>query len=158
MAILEWVMPGNFAQLLHTNTALIGSLTGFLSHRLYFGRGNPHKKDQSARRIIDVLFTCHLLLTSYFVKTDGCSGGLKLSAAFAFFFYLGLFGTLVVYRLWFHPLRKFPGPFWGKVTGFYGLYLARNARYVWETEKLMEEYGVDFLRFSEYRPNSLNTA
>ncbi|PHH91254.1 hypothetical protein CDD83_1171 [Cordyceps sp. RAO-2017] len=60
---------------------------------------------------------------------------------------LGLLGSLyvakAVYRLYFHPLSKFPGPKIAAVTHLYEFYhdVVRNGMYIWEIEKMHEVYG-----------------
>jgi hypothetical protein len=48
-----------------------------------------------------------------------------------------------IYRLWFHPLRKIPGPKLAAITHLYELYFdaIKGGRYLWEIERLHEEYG-----------------
>ncbi|KAF2141924.1 uncharacterized protein K452DRAFT_249623, partial [Aplosporella prunicola CBS 121167] len=58
---------------------------------------------------------------------------------------LSLTVCTLVYRAFFHRLRKFPGPFPAKLTKFYGVWLSRNNQYHFEVEKLHEKYG-DVLR------------
>ena len=42
----------------------------------------------------------------------------------AIFSVIALFAVLKgLYNRYLHPLRKFPGPFWGSVTDFYKLYV-----------------------------------
>ena len=43
------------------------------------------------------------------------------AAAFWIAYFLGLFGSIVRYRLWSHPLKSFPGPTWAKITGFWSI-------------------------------------
>jgi len=51
--------------------------------------------------------------------------------------------SLVVYRRFFHPLAKIPGPFWPAVTYLYGFYhnLYRVGHFYTEIEKMHEQYG-----------------
>jgi hypothetical protein len=59
---------------------------------------------------------------------------------------LGIFCSMAVYRIFFHSIRKVPGPFWAGLTRFYALYLsAKNVQYHVEITKMHEKYG-DFIR------------
>ncbi|KAJ4379418.1 hypothetical protein N0V86_005463 [Didymella sp. IMI 355093] len=60
-----------------------------------------------------------------------------------------------VYRLYFHPLAKFPGPFWAKLSTFPAWWHSKNQdRHLWHLS-LQEQYGPEY----RYAPNSvcLNT-
>ncbi|KAF2761963.1 cytochrome P450 [Pseudovirgaria hyperparasitica] len=61
-------------------------------------------------------------------------------------------GGLVIYRLWFHPLSKYPGPFLAKVTDWYSAYHAWKGDRHLEFWRCHEQYG-QFVRFG---PNSLS--
>lgn len=61
-------------------------------------------------------------------------------------FFLGVFASMTIYRLFFHRIRRFPGPFAARISRFYALYLsAKNIQYHVELEKLHDQYG-DFVR------------
>lgn len=48
----------------------------------------------------------------------------------------------VVYRLYFHPLAKFPGPFWAKLSTFPAWWHSKNQdRHLWHLS-LQEQYGM----------------
>lgn len=53
--------------------------------------------------------------------------------------------SLVVYRRWFHPLSKIPGPFFASITHFYivkfNLFSGRSQFYL-QIEKLHQKYGM----------------
>lgn len=53
-----------------------------------------------------------------------------------------LLGT-VLYRLFFHPLAKFPGPKLAASTALYeGYYdVVKGGRYVWRVKEMHEKYG-----------------
>jgi hypothetical protein len=51
-----------------------------------------------------------------------------------------LIGT-VIYRLWFHPLAQYPGPFWARITAIPAWWHTRNQyRHLWLLS-LQEKYG-----------------
>lgn len=62
-------------------------------------------------------------------------------------FYLGLFVlwrlSIVIYRRYFHPLAKIPGPFLPAVTSIYEYYHnhIRKGQYYRQIEKLHQKYG-----------------
>ncbi|KAK1754460.1 cytochrome P450 [Echria macrotheca] len=57
----------------------------------------------------------------------------------------------IIYLLYFHPLAKFPGPFWAKVTSVYGSYYAWKGDTHLDMMRVHEKYG-DFVR---YTPDTL---
>ncbi|KAI1927821.1 hypothetical protein LOZ39_003991 [Ophidiomyces ophidiicola] len=54
----------------------------------------------------------------------------------------------VVYRVWFHPLAKYPGPFWAKVTDAYGSYHAWKGDLHLDMWKCHLKYGDKSLKLS----------
>lgn len=61
-------------------------------------------------------------------------------------FHTGLFTSLVLYRLFFHRLHKFPGPVGAKVSRFYSVSkTVKNVTYYRELAEMHEQYG-DFIR------------
>ncbi|KKY13964.1 putative cytochrome p450 [Diplodia seriata] len=60
---------------------------------------------------------------------------------FSLVFLSTLVTSTIIYRLFFHRLRKFPGPLGAKISKFYSLYLSRKIQYHFEVEKLHQQYG-----------------
>lgn len=61
-------------------------------------------------------------------------------------FFSGLGISVVVYRLFFHPLRRFPGPVLARLTKLYGTWLAgKESMYHKELQVMHDKYG-DFVR------------
>ncbi|KAI0023292.1 isotrichodermin C-15 hydroxylase [Xylariomycetidae sp. FL0641] len=60
--------------------------------------------------------------------------------------------SLVVYRLYFHPLAKYPGPFWAKMTDAYQLYHAWKGDRHLEFWRMHERYG----KIVRFGPNSVS--
>lgn len=66
-------------------------------------------------------------------------------------FACGLVGSLLVYRVFFHRLRRFPGPLPAKVSRFYAMSKAAETKQSHLfLERLHEEYG-DFVRVGACR-------
>jgi cytochrome P450 len=52
--------------------------------------------------------------------------------------------VLVVYRRYFHPLAKYPGPFWNSVSGFPAAFSLLRGRFPFENKQNHEKYGPVF--------------
>lgn len=55
--------------------------------------------------------------------------------------------ALVVYRLYFHPLSKFPGPKLAAATRLYDFYYSvlKDGMFTWQLEKMHKKYGLSSL-------------
>lgn len=94
------------------------------------------------------LIVCSLLGLFYAYQLAGASTVESLSEVtrISIAFTSGLLLSIGAYRVVFHRLRRFPGPFPAKFTKFYGLSLAaKNVQYQEELSLLHQEFG-DFVR------------
>jgi hypothetical protein len=105
---------------------------------------------------IDVVwdFKIWLLLKSYatglgalllaFVITLGYSplSAMATTIYVAASFNVGVISSMLIYRLFFHRLRKFPGPFWAKISRFYPVYISKKSmQYFLDLQELHRTYG-----------------
>lgn len=49
-----------------------------------------------------------------------------------------------IYRLYFHPLAKFPGPKVAALTGWYEAYhdMYRRGMFIWKIQEMHDKYGM----------------
>jgi hypothetical protein len=90
------------------------------------------------------------LSLSYFLVASGRVATMSEALSDTFSLYTIYFGTLftsiIVYRAFFHRLRKFPGPFMARITNFYNVAITTpKIRYFIEVEKIHKQYG-DYVR------------
>lgn len=57
----------------------------------------------------------------------------------------------MLYRLYFHPLARYPGPFLAKISDMYGVWHSMMGRLHIETEKGHRKYGLLSPFFSSIR-------
>ena len=131
---------------LPSKAPLLAASAGVLSHNVYFKFG---ERDFEGHLIISKLMTLQAVVTGYLINKHGLSWAtLNLSANFAACFLAGVFTSIIIYRIFFHPLAHFKGPFWAKVSDAIGLYYSRDGRYTWEMEKIATSYEDEFIRIS----------
>ena len=113
---------------------------GVASHLLYFIRGDHNR--YAHRWITRALtgITALALVVLYLEKFDYVRAAI-LTSLFAPSYFAGLYTSISLYRLFFHPLRRFPGPFWARLSNLYHLYIIRKSDNYLVMQKLHEKYG-----------------
>lgn len=128
----------------------LAALTGAAAHALYFVRG---RHDHYALVTAVAHAGAGTLLAAVAVAQRGLVAGLGLALVLSACYTGALFGSIAVYRLFLHPLARFPGPVAARLTKFYGPWIARNGRMHWEHSRLIAEYG-PIVRIGEMNPAS----
>lgn len=125
----------------------IASLTGVGAHLGFFIRGEWHN---STPQIV----LAHLILASSIFYFLNIVSPTILSAyvyllKLATSYFLGLFTSMTIYRLYFHATAHFPGPKLAAVTKFWHIFHIRDSRNFLFQQKLHEKYGT-FVRTGEF--------
>lgn len=102
-----------------------------------------------APKIIAFYLVATILLWIRCIFTAGALQGTLKAGTISSLYFLGLFSSITVYRLFFHRLSRFPGPFAAKITKLYGPWLSRNGKMHIEHIKLFEKYG-DIVRIGKH--------
>ncbi|KAJ0423676.1 cytochrome P450 [Aspergillus carlsbadensis] len=128
------------------------SLAGVISHLAIFIRGDWDKHTPSIVKFYAaaeavVLVLVRTLLTSGLYNSIFCVLVLNIG------YFLGLFGSIGLYRACFHPLRSFRGPLLAKLSTFWSAReTARNYRFHVMIDEMHRTYG-DFVRI---RPREIS--
>lgn len=126
-------------------TVLITSLVaGVTSHLAFFRIGEHHL--YSSRYFLTAItaFAISNIVQSYFFQLSSRDAALR-SLAIATSYFGGLYSSLLIYRIIFHPLRKVPGPLGCKVSSaWFATYVSRQDAFR-QLFKLHKKYG-QFLR------------
>lgn len=113
---------------------------GVASHLLYFIRGDhneyAHRWITRSLTGISVLAGAVFHLTRYKAVPTAVMTGL-----FAGSYFTALFTSIGLYRVLFHPLRKFPGPAWAPLSNIGHAYHIRNSDNYFRIRELHEKYG-----------------
>lgn len=130
---------------LDSNSAhLVAILTGVFLHIAVFSRGEwdlevPKLCGRFA--LLEVLSVAAIKLL-HEDKSYPLSNAISTVMWLGAYVILGLVGSMAVYRLYFHRLRRFPGPFWAGLSNFYVTSLSvKNLHLNEEVEKLHAQYG-----------------
>lgn len=121
--------------------ALLSVSSGVLTHNLIFRHG---EWDVASPRLV-LVYLSTLLVTLLAVTPHSYESFKEITAYFSCHI-AGIYGSMLIYRAYFHRLDNFPGPFWARLTNFYVTRLTtRRLQLYQEVEKLHEKYG-DYVR------------
>ncbi|THC90909.1 hypothetical protein EYZ11_009626 [Aspergillus tanneri] len=114
-------------------------LAGILSHTAYFVHGEHHLY---AVRYLSVFILVFSALTLW-IYSHGQSLKLSLNQAtgIGLEYFLGLYSSLVLYRIFFHRLNRFPGPFAARISGLWLSWRFRRRDGCFQLQKLHDRYG-----------------
>lgn len=126
---------------------VVSALSGVASHIVFFIHG---ELDSIARQILfGLLFTPASILAIFFSLGIPFLQASATTATIWGSFLSGLTTSIIAYRWFFHPLRKFPGPAMARTTKWWGAMKAANSyQHHYEVQKLHDKYG-DFVRIGE---------
>jgi hypothetical protein len=125
-----------------STTAIIAATIGVASHLGYFIHGEHHKYSHRYLAIFAlspaILFFGLLRITDH----TPTSVLLKTTAVATFSYFAALITSILTYRAFFHPLRKFPGPFAYKLSKIcQAVSIAKDSQNYLEAEELRKKYG-----------------
>jgi tryprostatin B 6-hydroxylase len=111
---------------------MIGAALGVGLHRTLFIHGEWHVR---APQIVLYHLAYFALLSLIFAKAHWMIAG----------YIIALFSSITIYRVFFHRLGHFPGPFWARITKIWHAWKARHRTNYLVLEKAHHQYG-DFVR------------
>ncbi|EGX91291.1 cytochrome P450 oxidoreductase, putative [Cordyceps militaris CM01] len=122
---------------------LFAFLAGHALHLLVFRRG---EWDSAAR---DIMVSAALLYVGAAVALHAASGpaggswwaSLHAATTLELAGMAGVFASMLAYRVWFHALCRYPGPWAARLSSLHLTYLSRRFRLFEELRLLHEQYG-----------------
>lgn len=133
--------------------AACAALLGASSHLAVFIRGEWEKHVLTLATI--QLFGPILLFATLYVPSGaGFYNAALTTASLVIGFHTGLFGSMTIYRVFFHPLRSFYGPTGAKITTFWSVMQnVPDFKLYSKLQRLHREHG-DFIRFRMQIPSA----
>ena len=123
-----------------SKTHILAAVTGVSTHLGYFRKGEHHLYGTRYIQIFTALFFTFVILDVRFANQSFPCAFFEVSLV-ATFYFLGLYASLLVYRAFFHPLNKFPGPFGNKLGNLWFSVQLGNADAYKKVLHLHKRYG-----------------
>ncbi|KAE8137385.1 cytochrome P450 monooxygenase [Aspergillus pseudotamarii] len=125
---------------------LIATLSGVSLHTFLYRLGEWDTTSMLLVQIHTLIFVGgNLALHFSLLRWNGLELSPAAFSSLCGYHLLGVYCSMLVYRLFFHRLRRFPGPFFGRLTNFYATTLSINLQKPIEVQKLHRKYG-DYIR------------
>jgi len=128
---------------------VIAFAIGILTHLGVFIRGEWHLQAPQLVVIHLALVILPWLARILIIPTQAYAIPWDILACFSSYL-IGLFGSISIYRLFFHRLRSFPGPRLAAWTKLWHAYQCRDSRNYLVLDSLHRQYG-PFVRTGKYQ-------
>lgn len=125
----------------------IGAIAlGLFSHMGIFIRGEWHLR---ILRVVCGHLILYCLVLALLRHDREFLSALYTSYTFMALYLISLFGSIITYRVRFHPIKNFPGPRLASVTKFWHVWKVRDCRNFLFLRTINEKYG-DVVRTGNY--------
>lgn len=134
--------------------AICSAALGFSAHLCYFIRGEQLK---AAPWILLTAITSPSVLTFFVNRYGGFDilhAILVVGVAYSAFL-AALFSSMLIYRVYFHPLRNFPGPPLARISQFY--YMANTSKRC-DSYRFLDRLHAQYGEYVRAGPNLLSVA
>ena len=129
------------------NTLLLVATAAVLSHKLYWCR---YEFDEKVPKILLVAILSFTAITFTVSRSHSIAFGSYIAFRYLAVYTISLFSSIVIYRAYFHPLKKFPGPFWARIFSWWRVkHIAQDGPYYAFVDRLHAKYG-DVVRIGKY--------
>lgn len=122
---------------MHIGSMLV--IAGIATHQGFFSIGEHHMHGILYLQIFSGI--CCLLLSTLLCMGRTFVQALLTILTLAIHYLIGIYGSLLVYRIFFSPLRHFPGPWLAKVSALNFAFQVRNSNANKTLLKLHQEHG-----------------
>ena len=115
--------------------------TGVLAHLIYFIRG------YRVPEITGIIWFHLINEAAIFIVSTSIWGlwiGLLFTLTISASYYTGLTSSIITYRVFFHPLKHFPGPLPAKIWKLSNVFIARHLEY--HQNEWIKRYGGSIIR------------
>ncbi|PYH90165.1 cytochrome P450 [Aspergillus ellipticus CBS 707.79] len=119
---------------------LTAALFGGLSHIFYFHRGEHHLLGTTYIQLFCTL-SAATVAALHVAREAAWAEALATVAQHSASYLVGVYGSLLVYRLLLHPLGKFPGPWPARVSSAWLAFQIKNNNRHYKLLELHEKYG-----------------
>lgn len=118
---------------------IVAALLGVFTHLAVFIRGEWHM--MAPQLVLLYSFLTLGLFCSMSSSGAGTRTSLRCTAILTVSYCIALFTSIVIYRKFFHRLRRFPGPFSAGITKFWQVWKCRESKNHVVIEQLRQKYG-----------------
>jgi hypothetical protein len=130
---------------------LVAGAAGIATHLLFFNRGEHHMYATRYLQTLILAFSTPVVVLTHY-GGQSIKESLNLSGSVLGYFLVGLYGSLIIYRLFFNPLNKFPGPYLNRLSTFNLVFRLSNFDANKHFYELHQKYG----KFVRIGPNDLS--